>query len=98
MEPIVIELRAYSPDDTETEPLPVSSLAFSSPEIFKSQWFQKILTLVFVMAMVPTGNFLWAIWFGATADRVPHYWPTRTTCYTCLRIGNCHRIMSLPSF
>ena len=68
MEPIVIELRVYTPDETETEPFPVSSVAFSSPEIFESQWFPKILTLIFVMAMVPTGYFLWAVCSGATAD------------------------------
>ena len=68
MKPIVIELRAYTLEETETEPLPVSSLAFNSPEIFESQWFQKILTLIFVMAMVPTAYFLWAVWLGGTSD------------------------------
>lgn len=63
-----MELRAYTPDETETEPIPISSLAFSSPEIFESQWFPKILTLMFVMAMIPTVDFLTIVWIGAASD------------------------------
>ena len=58
MEPIVLELGPYNQDETETEPFPDSSLAFSSPEIFESQWFLKVLTLIFLLATVPTGYFL----------------------------------------
>lgn len=68
MEPIVLELRAYTSDETETEPLPVSSLAFSSPEIFESQWFPKVLTLIFLLATVPTGYSLWWVYKGGTSN------------------------------
>lgn len=61
MEPIVIEPRANTPEKTETEPLPVS---FSSPEVFESHWFQQILSLIFIMAMISIAYFLWAIWRG----------------------------------
>lgn len=65
MEPIVLELRAYTSDETETEPFLVSSLAFSSPEIFESQWFPKVLTLIFLSATVFTGFFLFCVYTGA---------------------------------
>lgn len=68
MEPIVKE-PSYMPKEAENEPLPVSSLAFSSPEIFESRWFQKIITLIFVMAMVPTAYFLYAVWLERTSYR-----------------------------
>lgn len=61
MKPIVIEPRANTPEETETEPLPVT---FCSPEVFESQWFQQILGLIFIMATIPIAYFLWTIWRG----------------------------------
>lgn len=61
MKPIVIEPRANTPEEAETEPLQV---AFCSPEVFESQWFQQILGLIFIMATIPIAYFLWTIWRG----------------------------------
>lgn len=67
-EPIVVELRAYTPDENGTEPFPVSSLAFSSSEIFESQWYPKVLTLIFLLAIVPIGFALWWVYLGMTSS------------------------------
>ena len=64
------DLGAYNPDETEIESFSVSSLAFSSPEIFESQCYPKVLTLIFLLATVPIGYFLWFVWLGGTSNLV----------------------------
>lgn len=66
MEPMAIELRVSTLEETETEPFADSNIAFCSPEVFESQWFRQILTLIFIMAMIQIVDFLWAVRVGIT--------------------------------
>ena len=66
MEPILLELSAYTQAENVTEPFPDSSLAFSSSKIFKYQWYSKVLTLVFFLVIVSIGYSLWWVYLGGT--------------------------------
>ena len=61
MEPITVDLEASTLEETETDPF---SVAFSSPEVFESQWFRQILTLMFIIAIFQIGDSLYILILG----------------------------------
>lgn len=39
---------------------------FDSPKVFKSPWFPKLLVLIFIMAIIPIADFLYAVTYGSS--------------------------------